>query len=194
MGCFFGGVHDRSPELLCPFHIGLPLPSTSRELKTDPDNGLDGARLPSQPLAGRQAGRQQGRLPGLLHAKSQAHSRCCFGTSWNASGSIPNNAFPDSLPISPVQARLACGLLPAPVLGSRVAREGCAQGRLFKGRARAGSAARLRDGGRRPGAPLRPSLRSRGLVRGHASRPAASKGSFTHRTPPVTGFRRSGAR
>lgn len=36
MGCFFGGVHDSSPKLLCPLHIWLPLPSTSVELKTDP--------------------------------------------------------------------------------------------------------------------------------------------------------------
>lgn len=34
MGCFLGGVHDRSPKLLCPLHIWLPLPGTSEELNT----------------------------------------------------------------------------------------------------------------------------------------------------------------
>lgn len=33
MGCLLGGVHDRSPKLLGPLHIWLPLPGTSREVK-----------------------------------------------------------------------------------------------------------------------------------------------------------------
>lgn len=54
MGCFLGGVHDRSPELLCPLHIGLPLPSTSRELKTDPKQLAEQCLLRSHPLRDRQ--------------------------------------------------------------------------------------------------------------------------------------------
>lgn len=62
MGCFLGGVHDRSPELLCPLHIGLPLPSTSRELETDPKQLAEQCLLRSHPL---ETGRPQGRLSGI---------------------------------------------------------------------------------------------------------------------------------
>lgn len=50
MGCFLGGVHHSSPKLLCPFHIWLPLPSTSRELKTDPRHRASTVRASSDPI------------------------------------------------------------------------------------------------------------------------------------------------
>lgn len=54
MGCFLGRVHDSSPKLLCPFHIWLPLPSTSRESKTDARPRALALGAPSHSLSGEQ--------------------------------------------------------------------------------------------------------------------------------------------
>lgn len=75
MGCFLGGVHDSSPKLLCPFHIWLPLPSTSRESKTDarPRALQYSAPLPIHSQVGRH------REGWFLNAKPLRQSKISFG-------------------------------------------------------------------------------------------------------------------
>ena len=88
VGRFLGGVHDRSPKLLCPFHIWLPLPRTSRELKTDPGHrGLNRAWfLCSRSLSG---GPRE--VPGILQSQVTDTQRSLGRTSWTSRGSVATN-------------------------------------------------------------------------------------------------------
>lgn len=70
VGRFLGRVHDSSPKLLCPFHIWLPLPSTSGELKIL-DKGPEQFSVPLFPFTLRWA---QGRASWILQAKSVTQS------------------------------------------------------------------------------------------------------------------------
>lgn len=75
MGCFFGGVHDSSPKLFCPFHIWLPLPSTSRELKTNPRHRAStvlGSSVPTHSQVGPGKGASNSPRPSHWHTVSVA--------------------------------------------------------------------------------------------------------------------------